>query len=98
MLRQRVALIFARPSASCKVTDIKKTFVNVEYSEFLLKVVFDHVSGFCGDVLLVEVELVVVCLQGGVVVLLFFHDSLEVVPLGLALLVEFFADLDVGVW
>ena len=39
MLRQRVALVFAGPTASCKVTDVKKTFVYVEHSEVLLKVV-----------------------------------------------------------
>ena len=32
-------MVFARPTASCKVADVEKTFVDVEYSEVLLKVV-----------------------------------------------------------
>ena len=32
-------MVFARPTASCKVADVEETFVDVEHSEVLLKVV-----------------------------------------------------------
>lgn len=66
-------------------------------SPLILDIVFTDLSDFGGDILLVEEEAIFSNLQGGVLLLLEFHNSLEIFPVGLGL-VEGLADLGMGVW
>lgn len=68
-----------------------------EVSPLILEVFLADLSDLWGDVLLVEEEAIFSNLQGGILFLLEFHNSLEVFPVGPGL-VKGLADLGVGVW